>query len=465
MKLARYAEHAYIRKHLRCVRHITLDPRGPGVVRVHMIPPKTTWNRAVPYLLILNGSTIMPIGMSWAILLDAFIRHTETMHGKPITEGTWDGIIREAVRDTAVVYPTMKESDIHRELVRLLDALTAVAKGQPLPGKLKAVSLSQYAAQMTAPHRMDLMISAMEKNGCWACNQKCIHCYAAGQSGASTQELSTDAWKKIIDACRRANIPQLTFTGGEPTLRDDLVELIDYAQWFVTRLNTNGRRLTPALCEALYEASLDSVQITLYASEASVHNTLVGADGFDETVAGIRNALAAGLNVSVNTPLCSLNADYRRTLSFLCDLGVKYVTCSGLIPSGGALTDRSLATALTNEQMEQRLTEAMAYAKLHRMDIRFTSPGWLTPKKLRALGLTEVPACGACLSNMAVRPDGEVIPCQSWLSGEGVGNMLRVPFHTIWNNPTCARIRKVSAQTYYACQLRDGNGKRGDGHA
>ena len=54
---------------------------------------------------------------------------------------------------------------------------------------------------------------------------------------------------------------------------------------------------------------------------------------------GIRNAVAAGLSVSVNTPLCSLNTDYAETLRFVHGLGVRYVTCSGLIPSGGAVGD------------------------------------------------------------------------------------------------------------------------------
>ena len=61
-------------------------------------------------------------------------------------------------------------------------------------------------------------------------------------------------------------------------MRQDLAELVDYSRWFVTRLNTNGIRLTPQLCRKLYEASLDSVQITLYSQSAATHNRLVGAD-------------------------------------------------------------------------------------------------------------------------------------------------------------------------------------------
>ena len=94
---------------------------------------------------------------------------------------------------------------------------------------------------------MDLMVSAMTQDGAWHCNQKCLHCYAAGQPMGESRELTTAQWKEALERLRRANIPQVTFTGGEPTLRADLVELVEAAQWFVTRLNTNGRCMRPAL--------------------------------------------------------------------------------------------------------------------------------------------------------------------------------------------------------------------------
>ena len=71
--------------------------------------------------------------------------------------------------------------------------------------------------------------------------------------------------------------------------------------------------MTADLCKALYEASLDSVQVTLYSDKAAVHNALVGVDGFGDTVAGIKNAVESGLIVSINTPLCSVNRDYADT--------------------------------------------------------------------------------------------------------------------------------------------------------
>ena len=54
---------------------------------------------------------------------------------------------------------------------------------------------------------------------------------------------------------------------------------------------------------------------------------------------------------------------------------------------------------------------------------------------------------------MAVAPDGTVLPCQSWLSGPGLGNLLRTPWHRIWNNSDCCAIRNTSAAMEQRCQL------------
>jgi radical SAM protein with 4Fe4S-binding SPASM domain len=323
--------------------------------------------------------------------------------------------------------------------------------------EIAALSLGEYADKMTAPHRMDLMVSAMTKNGAWHCNQKCLHCYAAGQPLGESVELNTAEWVEVLDRLRAARVPQVTFTGGEPTLRSDLAELVEAAQWFVTRLNTNGQLLTPELCRKLYEASLDSVQVTLYSADPAVHNALVGADGFARTVQGIHNAVEAGLIVSINTPLCSLNTDYAATLSFAADLGVRYATCSGLIPSGAAQGAESRATALTAEELTEILRRAAATAWDKEMELDFTSPGWLDEATLRSLGLTLIPSCGACLSNMAVAPDGTVVPCQSWLGGVTLGDILADPWERIWNGDKCREIRAESAKMEHICQLRQGN--------
>lgn len=456
-----WREKRYRRAHLSCVRHITLDPKGPGVVRIHMIPPRTE-SPEDPFLLLLNGAQLVPLTLSWAVLLANFMDRLEPFSGCEISEEDWAGMVRGAVDETHRTYPRTDRALLQEDLELMLRSLVAIAQGREPDVAVGALTLGEYADKMSAPHRMDLMVSAMTRGGAWHCNQKCLHCYAAGQPMGESRELTTAEWKDVLTRLRAANIPQVTFTGGEPTLRGDLVELVDAAQWFVTRLNTNGRLLTPQLCRALAEASLDSVQVTLYAADAEAHNALVGAPGFDETVRGIRNAVDAGLIVSVNTPLCSLNRDYAATLRFAAALGVRYATCSGLIPSGGAEGAESRATRLSAEELTEILQSAVAAAHELSMELDFTSPGWLPEQTLRALGLHLIPSCGACLSNMAVAPDGTVIPCQSWLGGTALGNILTDDWPAIWDGEACRAIRAESAKMEHICQLQTGNrGKEG----
>ena len=456
-----WREKRYRRAHLSCVRHITLDPKGPGVVRIHMIPPRTE-SPEDPFLLLLNGAQLVPLTLSWAVLLANFMDRLEAFSGCEISEEDWAGMARGAVDETHRTYPRTDRALLQEDLELMLRSLVAIAQGREPDVAVGALTLGEYADKMSAPHRMDLMVSAMTRGGAWHCNQKCLHCYAAGQPMGESRELTTAEWKDVLARLRAANIPQVTFTGGEPTLRGDLVELVDAAQWFVTRLNTNGRLLTPQLCRALAEASLDSVQVTLYAADAAAHNALVGAPGFDETVRGIRNAVDAGLIVSVNTPLCSLNRDYAATLRFAAALGVRYATCSGLIPSGGAEGAESRATRLSAEELTEILQSAVAAAHELSMELDFTSPGWLPEQTLRALGLHLIPSCGACLSNMAVAPDGTVVPCQSWLGGTALGNILTDDWPAIWDGEACRAIRAESAKMEHICQLQTGNrGKEG----
>ena len=456
--MATLLERRYRRRHLECVRHITLDPKGRGVLRIHMIPPRQDADNA-PFLLLLNGSRLVPLNLSWAILLANFMDRLEPFTGVEIAESDWTAMAAGAVAETHKTYPFTSKERLSDDLATMIRSLVAIARGQEPEAEVAPLTLGEYAPEMTAPPRMDLMVSAMTRGGAWHCNQKCLHCYAAGQPLSDTPELTTAQWKEILAKLRAANVPQVTFTGGEPTLRADLVELVDAAQWFVTRLNTNGRLLTPELCRRLYDASLDSVQVTLYSHDPAIHNALVGAEGFDDTVAGIRNAVAAGLSVSVNTPLCSLNTDYAAAVRFVNGLGVRYVTCSGLIPSGSAEGAESQATRLTEEQLTDVLRRAVTAAEELEMEMDFTSPGWLKEETLRALGLTLVPSCGACLSNMAIAPDGGVIPCQSWLSSQPLGNMLTDDWDKIWQSQRCAAIRAKSAKMEQLCQLRQGNGE------
>lgn len=432
--------------------HTTWNPKDPGVIRIHMIPPRFRPFGFVPSVVILNGNQILPLNESWAILLTVLIKELNAYGDGEMEEEQQQEILAKIVQKMKRVFPHVPEEEFLEDLDVISEVFEDIARGREPDVEIGQMRIGEYAPHMTAPHRMDLMVSAMEKEGKWNCNQHCLHCYAAGQTYANVRELGTEEWKQIIERCRKARIPQLTFTGGEPTMREDLLELIEEARWFITRLNTNGVRLTKEYCEALRNVELDNVQITFYSYNREIHNKLTGSSYYEETVNGIKNALEAGLSVNVNTPLCNWNKDYVETVKFLKSLGVTYVTCSGLIPAGNAATDGSRAMRLTEAEISHTLEKAAEYCGKHGMELRFTSPGWISEEKLRKMGL-EVPSCGAALSNMAVAPDGTVTACQSCLNRETFGNILTREWKKIWEHPDCRKYRAFSVQMKQECPL------------
>lgn len=444
---------SYMDKEFSEVLHTTLNPDGPGVIRVHLIPPKTEEDAFNPSIAIINGTDIVPVNFVWAVMLAELIKETNRFDGMEIGEEDIRSILGRASDSVRSVLPFFSAGRIKADMQKIYTTIRQIAYREKVTEDVYYMSIGDYAPYMQAPHRMDLMVSAMTRRGQWHCNQKCVHCYAAGQTLSDEPELSTDEWKAILDRCRSVGIPQVTFTGGEPTLRDDLFELIKYSRWFISRLNTNGIRLTQEYCRKLHEAELDSVQITFYSSDPEIHNKLVGAPRYEETLSGIKNALAERLSVSINTPLCTLNRDYEQTLEFLRGLGVIYVTCSGLITTGSAAGADSEALQLSSKELEEILRRSVNYCHRNGMEIAFTSPGWLDEKVFEELNIPS-PSCGACLSNMAVTPGGNVVPCQSWLDDKPLGNMLADDWEKIWNNETCKERRDFSAQLTGDCPLR-----------
>ena len=174
-----FREWKYMKTSFTGVSHTTLNPRGPGVVRIHLVPPKHPLRE--PSVAILNGQDIIPVNPSWTVLLNNFINQVNQRPDQPLTQEDLDQIVERTVAETCRIFPRTPRKTIHDDLGVMLRALMDVAYGRKPETEIGYLSLGEYARSMTAPHRMDLMVSAMTKNGHWHCNQKCLHCYAAGQ--------------------------------------------------------------------------------------------------------------------------------------------------------------------------------------------------------------------------------------------------------------------------------------------
>lgn len=293
-------------------------------------------------------------------------------------------------------------------------------------------TLPPFSARPSAPYRMDLALT-------YRCNNTCSHCYNARPR--SFPEMETDQWKQIIDRVWERGIPHVVFTGGEPTLRNDLPQLIAQAErnGQITGLNTNGRRLSdPAYLQSLVDAGLDHVQITLESHSAETHDSLVKSQGaWKQTVAGIEQVLKSRLYVMTNTTLLQQNSPaLAETLAFLTDLGVPTVGLNALIYSGRGLT---VGTGLPEEALPPLLTLARSHTEANHQKLI-----WYTPTEYCHFDPVQlnlgVKGCTAAFYNMCIEPDGAVIPCQSYY--EPLGNMLTDPWEKLWNHPLALSLRE-----------------------
>jgi len=360
-----------------------------------------------------------------------FINATEAIYLPPTLAEMTKLVLDETPFDQAVArlgvfYPDVPAEILAGELQHMEGIVTQLKR--PTEGcRVCEVGLPQpapFALRAQAPYKADLALH-------YACNNNCSHCY--NEPGRRQMpSLPTDDWRQVLDKLLAIGVPYVIFTGGEPTLHPDLVGLVAYAENLgqITGLNTNGRRLADSgLAVNLVAAGLDHVQVTLNSHHRELHDRIVGAEAFEETIAGIQCALDAGLHTLTNTTLISDNVDEAlEMVDFLYELGIRTFAMNGMIHSGcgarhpSALDERQLAPIL--EQVRDLATD---------YGMRFL---WYTPTQYCRLSPVEMGlglrCCNAAEYSVCIEPNGDVLPCQSYYVS--AGNILRNPWEEIWDS-------------------------------
>lgn len=223
-------------------------------------------------------------------------------------------------------------------------------------------------------------------------------------------ELQQSDWETILKKAWEAGIPHAVFTGGEPTLRPDLPDLITYASQLgmVTGLITNGVRLAERdYLRQILQSGLDHVMIILDTAD-------------DTTWEALRDVLAEDLAVTVHlsiTPYYLLT----NTVVFdrLANMGVKAISISA---SSHDLDEFLPAARQAAAERQLRLVYDLPvpYSRLHPVALELTQAG------------EEVPQ-GAGKAWLYVEPDGDVLPAQG--VQDVLGNLLNDPWETIWKQP------------------------------
>jgi len=391
------------------LKHVTLDG-----VRLHLRPDERKLWINSKYVLFLNDTT--------CFILEALIESCYEVSKEKVPERTVKKIVRR--------YRVSKEK-ARQDFDAIVGVINGFARDEP-PLHLIGMTVLDPEA-MKAPSRMDLSLT-------YRCTNRCPQCYLSENADAKGT-LQTGQWKTVIDRLWEVGVPQVVFTGGECLLREDLVELVEYSKQFTTGIITNGTLLSSELAGKLCAAHLDWIQITLEAASARVHDQIQGRKGaWKETVAGIKNAVAAGLSVSINATLSRKNAsELRKLIDFAGELHVRYVSANAIINAGRGIKAKE-EFGLEEQELQKILAEAKSYAESQGISFNWFLPTCYKNVDPVALGFGQR-CCSACSVNMMIEPNGDVIPCQSWTQ-QKLGNILSDPWEKIWDNPVAKDIRR-----------------------
>ena len=279
-----------------------------------------------------------------------------------------------------------------------------------------------------------------------ACNMYCAHCYR--DAGARLEdELSTAEAKKMLGEIARTGFKIMIFSGGEPLLRPDIVELVRHAAGLGLRpvFGTNGTLITEEKARALKGAGALGMGISLDSLDEKKHDGFRSFPGaWAGAVRGMEACKKAGLPFQIHTTVMDWNAP---ELSAMTDFAVEKGAVAHhfffLVPTGrGAEIEQ---TSLDAQAYEATLSRILEKQKTVPIELKPTcAPQFMRIAKEMGVGTRFRRGCLAGLAYCIIGPQGKVQPC-AYLNIEA-GDVRKTPFDEIWKNAEI--FRELRTQDY-----------------
>ncbi|QNT77778.1 pyrroloquinoline quinone biosynthesis protein PqqE [Entomobacter blattae] len=289
----------------------------------------------------------------------------------------------------------------------------------------------------------------------YLCPLRCPYCSNPTQLTKRNEELSTDQWKDILTQAADLGILQVHFSGGEPTIRSDLVELVKIAAHLnlYTNLITSGLLLTPDLLEKLAENGLDHIQLSFQDTLPEAADLLSGMRAVQpRKLQAAEDIKKAGFPLTLNFVVHRGNIErIEDMLALGYALGARRVEIAHIQYHGWALINRpALLPSLEQVQKAEALIAHMHKFYKNRMVIDHVTPDYYTDIPKPCMG-------GWGQRFLNVTPRGNVLPCHA---AESIPN-ITVPsikhasLAEIWNHSSLFSLFRGTEWMKEPCQSCD----------
>ena len=325
------------------------------------------------------------------------------------------------------------------ELLRDGFAATAPApRPEPLPAE-------EYSWLREAPRALDLSLTGR-------CNLRCAYCFYADEM-AGRRDLPAARWRTFFRELESLAVRNLTLSGGEVFMRRDLWTLIDGVVDARMRYGilSNGTLITEETLGQFQQGArrgrLDSIQISIDGSCATVHDASRGKGSFEKAIRGLRLLKAAGFPVTARVTVNRHNADdLDNTARLLLDeIGIARFGTNDAMPMGTGCSHQD-SIVLTPEQRPVAMKTLAHLEKAYPGRIQATAGSlalWHMFREMEAAKASGKPcrrwkmgslsSCGCMFAKLAVHHDGMIVPC-NMLAAASLGTIGETPIRAIWRD-------------------------------
>ena len=278
------------------------------------------------------------------------------------------------------------------------------------------------------------------------CNLKCAHCYINAAETDCKDELTTEEGKRLIDQICQVSHPLLILSGGEPLLREDIYELIQYGTQKGLRmgLGSNGASIDSTVAKKLKEAGIKTVSISIDSSVPENHDEFRGVKGsWEKAINAIKLLKENDVLVQVNTTLTQQNYDEIDEIMTIAEkLGVENFHLFFLVPTGRGKKIEDI----TPTMYEEMIIKTLAKTARHKLNVKPScAPQFMRIAKTMNIDMRQwIRGCMAGLYYCRIYSNGEVTPCP-YLPIK-LGNTKEKSFREIWfNAEVFKKIRDLNA--------------------
>jgi len=320
-------------------------------------------------------------------------------------------------------------------------------------------SACQSHSYLTQPARIQWEVTSR-------CNLNCKQCYINSSAFAKKKELTTVQAKKVIDELKAMNVLWVEIQGGEPFMRQDILEIIKYAkeQSLNLKILTNGTlltRQTTKILATLLDKKVDSLQISLDGSTAKANDAIRGKGSFKMIIRGIKNCLFDKLFFSINSTLMNDNIlDIRNIYKLLGKIGdvPKYTFFTLMKVGRGQKLDftpeTGLDLAIELKKLEKKYNKPKVFGFLgyiqHLPDYSAAIQE-LYKKKVKFINRNT-----AAISSLDIDSNGDIYPSSYLQFNElKAGNILNRSLSDIWETKKWDSLRYFSSNVYGKCAICD----------